>query len=194
MILGAYDLRDYERAYKPGDEHANVDVFSHYPLPKAPSQVPVPGETMLLTEALDLSPVTASQIKSWTTHNPVLAKVHDLLLRGWQHSDAASFAPYQCPLQELRVHDGCVLWGSVVVPPPGCERVIEELSEGHPRVSLMKTQARSIAWWPQMDQEIEDEVKTCTSCQSTTLQPLYILGNGNNIHGLEYMLTMPAPC
>ena len=82
LTLGAYD---YEIAYKPGDEHANADVLSRLPLPKAPSQVPVPGETMLLMEALDSSPVTASQIKSWTAHNPVLAKVHDLLLQGWQH-------------------------------------------------------------------------------------------------------------
>ena len=169
LTLGAYD---YEIAYKPGDEHANADVLSRLPLPKAPSQVPVPGETMLLMEALDSSPVTASQIKSWTAHNPVLAKVHDLLLRGWQHSDDAALAPYQRRLQELSVHDGCVLWGNrVVVPPPGRVRVIEELHEGHPGVSRMKSLARSVVWWPQMDQEIEDKVKSCSSCQSTRHQP-----------------------
>lgn len=87
LILGAYD---YEIAYKSGDKHANADVLSRLPLPKAPTQVPVPGETMLLMQALDSSPVTARQIKSWTDHDPVLAKVRDLLLQGWQHSDDAA--------------------------------------------------------------------------------------------------------
>jgi len=36
LTLGAYD---YEIAYKPGDKHANADVLSRLPLPKAPSQV-----------------------------------------------------------------------------------------------------------------------------------------------------------
>ena len=127
---------------------------------------------MLLMQALDSSPVTARQIKSWTDHDPVLAKVRDLLLQGWQHSDDAALAPYQRRLHELSVHDGCVLWGNrVVVPPPGRARVIEELHEGHPGISRMKSLARSFVWWPQLDQEIEEKVKTCNSCQNTRHQP-----------------------
>ena len=40
---------------------------------------------------------------------------------------------------EPSVLDGCVLLGSrLVVPKAGCEKVLDELHKGHPRVSRMK--------------------------------------------------------
>ena len=50
LLVGAYD---YKIAYKPGTKHVNADVLSRLPLPEAPDQVPTPGETTLLLEALD---------------------------------------------------------------------------------------------------------------------------------------------
>ena len=116
--------------------------------------------------------MTASQIKTWTDHDPVLSKVRDQILQGWQQSDDAALVPYHHPQQELSVHDRCVLWGSrVVVPPAGRKKMVEELHEGHPGVSRMKSLARSFVWWPQTDKEIEERVKSCSSCQSTRHQP-----------------------
>ena len=41
-------------------------------------------------ETLDSSPVTSAQIKPWTTKDPLLSKVKDLILRdGQQDKDAA---------------------------------------------------------------------------------------------------------
>ena len=136
------------------------------------AQVPVPGETILLIEALDASPVMAGQMKSWTDRDPVLSKVRDLLLHGWQHSDDPALAPYQHRQAELSVHDGCVLWGNHdIVPAVGRRRLMDELHDGHPGVSRMKGLARSFVWWPQMDQEIEMKVKNCHICQSYRHNP-----------------------
>ena len=61
--------------------------------------------------------------------------------------------------QELSVLDGCVLWGArVVVPPPGRERVIQELRELHPGIARMKSLARSSVWWLSMDADLEAKV------------------------------------
>ena len=169
LTLAAYD---YVIAYKPGDQHANADVLSRLPLPEAPANVPLPGEMILLMEAIDSSPITLTKIKAWTGRDPVLSKVRDLLLQGWKHSDDAALAPYQRRQEELSVQSRCVLWGSrVVVPPAGRTKIMQELHEGHPGVSRMKSLARSFVWWPQMDQELEDKVKTCESCQRTRHLP-----------------------
>ena len=169
LILAAYD---YKIMYKPGQDHANADVLSRLPLPDAPPSVPIPGETILLMDALQSSAVTARQIHTWTDRNPVLSRVRDLILRGWQHSNDPSLKPYQQRKDELSVHDGCILWGNrVVVPPAGRAKVVDELHESHPGVSRMKSLARSFVWWPLMDQDLENKVKCCSSCQSTRHQP-----------------------
>ncbi len=58
---------------------------------------------------------------------------------------------------ELSSYDGCLLWGSRVIVP----------HEGHPGMTKMKSLARMYVWWPRIDDEIENSVRLCRSCQST---------------------------
>ena len=69
LTLGAYN---YSIVYKAGKLHANADGLNRLPLPEAPANIPVPQETILLMETLQLSPVTATEIKNWTARDPVL--------------------------------------------------------------------------------------------------------------------------
>ncbi|CAC5376399.1 unnamed protein product [Mytilus coruscus] len=90
------------------------------------------------------------------------------VLQGWPASNADDkLRPYFSRKLELSLHDGCLLWGNrVVVPTPGQETVMQELHEGHPGVTRMKKMlARSYVWWPKMDSELENKVKTCHECQ-----------------------------
>ena len=147
---------------------ANADVLSRLPLPEMPESVPALGETVLLMQSLQ-APITFNQLKQWTTQDPILSKVHTLLLQGWQYSN---LKPYQVRHNELTVCDGCVMWGSrVVVPQAGRKSVMEQLHDGHPGTSRMKSLARSFVWWPQMDDDIADRVKSCNQCQLTRHAP-----------------------
>ena len=60
----------------------------------------------------------------------------------------------------------------MVVPPPGRERVIQELCEIHVHsgIAKMKSLARSCVWWASLDGSgcrPGAEVRTCTKCQSS---------------------------
>ena len=80
--------------------------------------------------------------------------------------------PYQQRKDQLSVHNGCVLLGSrVVVPVAGQAKVIEELHQGHPGITHMKGLARSFVWWPGMDRQLEEKVKSCQSCQQNQSIP-----------------------
>jgi hypothetical protein len=169
LTLSAYD---YSIMYKPGKDHANADLLSRLPLPESLAETPLPGETILLMENLLMSPVSASQVKTWTDHDPVLSRVRRFVMQGWRPTSDVELRPYQQRKDELSVQDGCVLWGSrVVVPPPGRPKVMDELHEGHPGASRMKSLARSYVWWPSMDAELERKVKDCVPCQLNQKSP-----------------------
>ena len=76
------------------------------------------------------------------------------------------FQPYHSRKLELSIQDGCILWGSrIIVPKPGREQLLLLLHEGHPGISKMKGLARSNVWWPNIDVDIEAQVKKCNQCQ-----------------------------
>ena len=169
LTLSAYS---YTIAYKPGSDHANADTLSRLPLPEKPSEVPLPGETILLMDTLHGSPVSATQIKHWTDHDPLLSLVRKLVLQGWQHTVEEKLRSFHRRKDELSVQDGCILWGSrVVVPQAGRVPVMEEIHQGHPGISRMKSLARSVVWWPGIDADLEGKVKDCHECQVNRKSP-----------------------
>ena len=118
--------------------------------------------------------MSSKQIRQWTQRDPILSKVSNLVLQGWAtaEDDSDDLVPYARRKLEISVEDGCLLWGQrVIVPPPGRQRVIDELHEGHPGTSRMKSLARSYVWWPGIDSDIENKVKSCPECQEQQKSP-----------------------
>ena len=171
LTLSAYK---YHMEYRAGKDQGNVDALSRLPVGEAPSEVPIPGDTVLMLQMLSGgdSIVTASAIRKWTNTDPLLSMVRRMVLQGWESQLDAEFKPYLQRRYELSVQNGCVLWGCrVVVPPPGRAPILKLLHEGHPGISRMKALARSVVWWPGLDAELEVEVKSCTACQDTRNTP-----------------------
>ena len=175
LTLSGYE---YDIVYKPGKQHCNADMLSRLPLETAPKDVPVPGDTIMLLETLQSSPVTAKLIKTWTNRDPTLSKVRDFVKKGWIHTNDPKLRPYQGRHMELSVQADCVLWGNqIIVPPAGQSKVLDVLHDGHPGISRMKELARSFIWWPGLDDDIQNRVQACTQCQINqklpTPQPLH---------------------
>ena len=169
LTLGAYD---YTIAYKPGDQHANADSLSRLPLPESPAEIPQPSEVVLMMETLQGSPINAKNIRQWTDRDPVCSRVRTAILKGWGDVVAEELQPYQKKQNELSVVDGCILWGSrVVIPQAGRSKVLDELHDGHPGMSRMKSLARGLVWWPGIDKNLEDKVKDCLPCQQHQKSP-----------------------
>ena len=170
LILGAYN---YSIRHLPGPTIPHADALSRLPLADTYSSTPVPSEINHLISQLSTSIVTAAQIEAWTDHDPILSRVRRLILNGWTASDTdPNLKPYFNRKHELSTHDGCVLWSSrVVVPPPGRHIILQQLHECHPGINRMKALARCYVWWPKIDQEIEEIVQNCHTCQLNRLMP-----------------------
>lgn len=125
-----------------------------------------------MVERLEDAPISATQIAAWTRRDALLSRVHRHIAEGWPDSADDELKPYWTRRLELSAHAGCIVWGGrVVVPPPGRESVLIELHGGHPGVSRMKSLARTLVWWPGMDQAIEEMVKQCSDCQQSRPSP-----------------------
>ena len=88
--------------------------------------------------------------------DPILSRVHHLVLHGLTASSfEPDLQPYFIRKNELSVVDGCVLWGSrVVIPPPDCAIVLNQLHDTHFGINKMKSLAHSYVWWPKLDADI----------------------------------------
>ena len=169
LTLSAYN---YQIQYKPGKDNSNADALSRLPLPESPTSVPLPGETIFLMDTLETLPVNATQIRTWTSKDPVLSRVKELVLQGWVDTTDEQLQPYQRRTDELSIHAGCILLGSrVVVPPAGRQKIMEELHQGHPGITRVKGLARGFVWWPGMDLDLENMVKSCPNCQVNQKAP-----------------------
>ena len=58
-----------------------------------------------------------------------------------------------------------------MIPTKLRHRVLEDFHRGHPGVVRMKALARNHVWWPELDRDVEDQVKACFSCQAIKHSP-----------------------
>ena len=72
LLLAGYD---YDLTYREGSKNGNADGLSRLPLADTVVKVPVPGDTILLMERLEATPVWADYIAEWTASDPVLQQV-----------------------------------------------------------------------------------------------------------------------
>ncbi|XP_062620753.1 uncharacterized protein K02A2.6-like [Saccostrea cucullata] len=170
LTLAAYE---YRIVYKEGRNHGNADGLSRLPLKTKETDTPMPLDTSMILNHIDELPVTCKDIRLWTRRDHVLSKVLHFILNGWPDKcPEEECKPYFERRTELSSNDGCILWGNrVVVPSPGRKCMIDELHEGHPGITRMKSLARSYVWWPNMDSELERCVRECEDCQVNMKNP-----------------------
>ena len=70
---------------------------------------PVPDETILLMESLEVMPVKVDHIAAWTASDPVLQQVLSRVRHGWgDRCPDKSLEPFFVRRNELSTHNGCI--------------------------------------------------------------------------------------
>ena len=75
-----------------------------------------------------------------------------------------------------------------MVPSQGRQEI---LHEGHPGISRRKSFTRGIVWWPQLDADQENLVRSCKACQEN--QKCLLHGSDLQSLGLGHKLISLAP-
>ena len=167
ILLSAYN---YTLKYRSGAENSNADFFSRFPSNEKDTLPTIKNETFM-TE-FTYSPVTSKVVSDYSKKDPVIVNVKDYVLCGWPNKVQEKFKPYLHRKNELCLENNCLIWGNrVVIPFHLRTKILSELHENHPGIVRMKAFARSYVWWPGMDNEIENTVKSCKSCQINHTMP-----------------------
>ncbi|KRY28532.1 Uncharacterized protein T01_15817 [Trichinella spiralis] len=169
ILLNAYD---YTINYRPGKEIANADAVSRLPKQSTEND-DSHNSVILLLETIDIFPLHSKDIARITAKDLILTRVLSWAWRGWLKSVSDErLKPYVTRQHEISIHNGCLLWGSrVIIPLQARHKILKELHIGHPGIVRMKALARSYVWWPKMDSEIENLVRTCELCQQSRASP-----------------------
>ena len=170
LTLAAYE---YQISHRPGQSIRQADALSRLPVGGAPRHVPVSADTILTMQYLDMSHVTASDIRRETSRDPLLSQVFIGTRDGFpDHDDNELLKPYTQRRDELSSHDGCLMWGTrVIIPSAHRQALLEELHNAHSGIVRMKAVGRSLMWWPGIDQDIEKTAKTCDICMRSRPKP-----------------------
>lgn len=131
----------------------------------------------ILNVAIDSLPLTYADIVRETQKCPTLQRVITYLTNGWPSRDEISneVAPFLARHSSLSVKDQCLLFGErVVVPECFRQAVLHRLHQDHPGQYRMKSLARSYVYWPSMDKQIEEYVRSCSKCIESSKSPVRV--------------------
>ena len=99
----------------------------------------------------------------------VLMTLKNQMIKGWlgQRSECLKdLIEYWNYRDELGILDGLILKGTRIVIPDQCrEELLNQLHEGHFGVDRTKLRARDSVYWPNINKDIENLIKTCGTCQ-----------------------------
>jgi len=167
---------DYTIVYKNTGQHGNADALSRLPMePHTGNQhqhTRIDSAEVFNLNQIEILPVTLQDIERETRRDLVLSEVYELTRQGWPTQTPAHLHEFQSRSHELSIHGYCIMWGiRVVIPKKHQRRVLDELHQGHIGVVKMKSLARSYVWWPGIDRDIENAVKSCHGCQRVQKAP-----------------------
>ena len=163
---------DYDVQFKTTKQHANVDMLSRLPLETTIEEQSINALNIVQINCL---PITAQQIQEETIKDVILKKVISYVQSGrWPLKKIDNdILPYYNKRNELSVQKGVIMWGlKVIIPYKYRKDIIDELHKQHPGITRMKTLSRIHVWYPQIDKDIENCVKSCYECNKSKGKPV----------------------
>ena len=158
LALSAYNFSIH---YKSGKKHANADMLSRLPCSEQ-----LTAESEYIVCFMDELPISAKTVRYETKKDSVLIKIMYYVINGWPHKVTDNLEPYYRCRDELSIEQECLIRGSRVVIPTNLQRqILNQLHIDHIGIVKTKGLARSYVWWPGLDKNIEEMIKTCHVCQ-----------------------------
>ena len=160
--MGEYDD---ELQFIPGKNNVVADALSRLPVPLSPDCV-VRTVASFSFDPFGLIPVQATNVARASKSDRELSLAISYTINGWPRQVQEAMVPFHRIRSELNVEHGCLLWSCrVIIPVQFRSQLLQELHTSRSCVSRMKSVARSIFWWPGLDNDIVQLASDCGICQ-----------------------------
>lgn len=130
-----------------------------------------------LQESVDDLPLSFKKLKTATSSDPTLQLVTRYINTSWPHSKLISdskLKAFHSRRDSLSVVNGCIMMEDrVVVPEVLSQRILRQIHRGHQGMERMKSIARSIVFWPNIDADIQQLVRQCGICAMAAKSPAH---------------------
>ncbi|XP_055590022.1 uncharacterized protein K02A2.6-like [Uranotaenia lowii] len=118
-------------------------------------------------------PVNFKMVSAATRKDATLQQVVQFIDNGWPRKiENPKLKAFHSRRESLSVVNGCIMMEDrVVVPEFYSQRILRQLHRGHQGMERMKAIARSVVYWPNIDNDIQDLVRRCDICASAAKSP-----------------------
>ena len=176
---------NYYFEYSKGENNVNSDYLSRLPLPDTIT-ISEPYELIFVLNAVEESLITCSDVQKETDSDPDLPQLKHCIRYGFPTVvNNPIIKQFRGLIAEMTIMKGCSLYNNwVFIPQSLRNKVLMQLHESHPGISAMKSIARSLIWYPGIDNDIVNLVKSCYHCQTVAskLHRLSGLSQNDRVH------------
>ncbi|XP_060805921.1 uncharacterized protein K02A2.6-like [Amyelois transitella] len=163
---------NYTFKYIKGMHNVIADCMSRLPLQNN-SCIKQTNEYEYINLVADQNIVNLDLVRSETRKDPILSSVLNMIRYGFpKFTQNNSLKPYLQKKNELYIDQNVIMWGyRVVIPEKLRLHLLKELHSTHEGIVKMKCNARSYFWWPGLDMQIENLIKSCDVCMTYRSEP-----------------------
>ncbi|KAL7852894.1 hypothetical protein SRHO_G00186790 [Serrasalmus rhombeus] len=155
---------DFELIYTPGKHLVLADALSRVPVMSdvSSTEKEIENHINMIVESLPVSDVRAKEISDELDKDKVLQTVINNMHSGWPRGSCPKYYHFR---SELSVANGLLLRDNrIVIPHSLRPEILRRLHEGHLGIEKCKRRARSAVYWPGINEDIENMVGKCETC------------------------------
>uniref|UniRef100_A0A5S6R4H4 RNA-directed DNA polymerase n=1 Tax=Trichuris muris TaxID=70415 RepID=A0A5S6R4H4_TRIMR len=123
--------------------------------------------------SLQMNPTDPGLMTRESKKDAVISAVVRYTKEGWPQSvESEELKHYRKLRHSLSTENGCLFLGARIVIPTRLKRQVLQLVHlGHFGMQRMKKRARSVVYWPHIDDDIEQLCRTCAACAAHQNMP-----------------------
>ena len=155
---------DFTVIYRPGPQNL-ADALSRLPnkTPRSNMESCADRYVHYLAEQLTPAAMSTAEIQEQSKADPELIQVRQCIEKDQPHKLPPQ---YKSLVQEFSIVDNIILRDNrIILPIKLRNKAIKLAHEDHAGMTKTKQRIRSKLWWPNMDKDIEQHIRTCHPCQ-----------------------------